>query len=110
MGGAKKRSLSQIERQQRVADRKKEGLTTKRSSKSRAAEKKAGGTAIPDIGSEGFVGEIAKMGVITPYTVASRFGLRMSVAKDLLEDLERKRALREVVGNNRIRVYAPIDR
>ncbi|MFQ6075893.1 MAG: hypothetical protein ACE5Z5_07150 [Candidatus Bathyarchaeia archaeon] len=109
MGGAKKRSLSQIERQQRLAARRKARLASKRSPKSRASEKKVGGIVVQDIGSEELVGEFAKMGAITPYAVASRFGLRMSIAKNLLEDLERRRTIKEVVGNNRIKVYALVE-
>ena len=45
------------------------------------------------------------MGAITPYALASQFNLRMSVAKDMLEELERKRLVTAVGGNARIRIY-----
>ncbi len=54
-----------------------------------------------------FLAEVQKMGAITPFSMASQFNLRLSVAKDLLEDLEKKRLVRLVGGNARIRIYQP---
>lgn len=69
------------------------------------AEKKARGIDLPDIEDQKFLSELSKMGAITPYALANQFNLRVSVAKDLLEELERKRLVSAVGGNARIRIY-----
>jgi ribosomal protein S25 len=53
------------------------------------------------------LGEVSKMGVITPFSLATQFNLRLSVAKDLLEELERRKLIALVGGNARIRIYQP---
>lgn len=47
---------------------------------------------------------------LTAYSLAERFGLRLSLAKDLLEGLERRGVLSLVTGTNRLRIYAPAAR
>jgi ribosomal protein S25 len=42
---------------------------------------------------------------ITPYGVASQLNLRISLAKDLLEELEKKQLIKSVGGNARVRIY-----
>ncbi len=66
-----------------------------------------GGLAAPDVSDPKLVSEVQKMGAITPFALASQLNLRLSVAKDLLEDLERRRVVRLVGGNARIRIYQP---
>ncbi|MCS7110049.1 MAG: 40S ribosomal protein S25 [Candidatus Caldarchaeum sp.] len=46
--------------------------------------------------------------VLTPSTLAERFKVRVSVAKAVLKELVAKGYVKEVVGTNRIRVYAPL--
>ncbi|BAJ51502.1 small subunit ribosomal protein S25e [Candidatus Caldarchaeum subterraneum] len=46
--------------------------------------------------------------VLTPASIAERFKVRLSVAKALLRDLVSKGLVKEVVGSNRLRVYAPL--
>jgi len=54
-----------------------------------------------------FLGEVGKMSAITPYSLASQFNVKLSVAKDLLEELERRKLVTLVGGNARIRIYQP---
>jgi len=48
------------------------------------------------------------MNVLTPYTVASRFNIRISTAKDFLEQLEQSGAVELVSGSHNIKIYKPI--
>jgi ribosomal protein S25 len=48
------------------------------------------------------------MSAITAYAVSSQFNIRLGAAKDLLEELERKKILTSVGGNARIRVYRAV--
>lgn len=103
LGGAKKKNLAQIEKTQVQQDKKAE--PTKKSKGKPPAEKKARGVDLPNLEDTKFLSELSKMGAITPYALASQFNLRISVAKDMLEELERKRLVTAVGGNARIRIY-----
>ncbi len=108
MGGAKKKSMAQMEKTQQQTDKKDESPQQQKKRKEKTvAEKRPRGLQAPDVSDQKFVAEVQKMGVITPFSLASQFNLRLSVAKDLLEDLERRRLIRMVGGNARIRIYQP---
>ncbi|TMH95544.1 hypothetical protein E6H35_10600 [Candidatus Bathyarchaeota archaeon] len=106
MGGAKKKSMAQMERTQDQTDKKDEPGSKKGKAKT-VVEKRPRGLQSPDISDPKFLAEVQKMGAITPFSIASQFNLRLSVAKDLLEDLEKRRLVRLVGGNARIRIYQP---
>jgi small subunit ribosomal protein S25e len=103
MGGAKKKNMAQMEKTQDQQDKKTE--PPKKSKGKLPAEKKARGVDLPNLDDTRFLSELSKMGAITPYALASQFNLRISVAKDMLEELERKRLVTVVGGNARIRIY-----
>jgi small subunit ribosomal protein S25e len=107
MGGAKKKSMAQMERTQDQTDKKDEPSGSKKGKAKTVVEKRPRGLQSPDISDPKFLNEVQKMGAITPFSIASQFNLRLSVAKDLLEDLEKKRLVRLVGGNARIRIYQP---
>jgi small subunit ribosomal protein S25e len=104
MGGKKKLSLKQIERMQARRSEKREARP---SSSSFEREKKSGGIFLPDPRSEKILSEIKKMKTITPFSVASRFNLRLSVAKDLLEELEQKGVIQFVSRSRNLKIYTP---
>ncbi len=106
MGGAKKKGMAQMEKTQGGQDKKEEAPQQQKKGKGKTvAEKRPRGLAAPDVSDPKLVSEVQKMGAITPFALASQFNLRLSVAKDLLEDLERRRVVRLVGGNARIRIY-----
>ncbi len=107
MGGAKKKSMAQMEKTQAQADKKDEGQPQKKTKAKTLVEKRPRGLQAPDVTDPKFLSEVQKMGAITPFSLASQFNLRLSVAKDLLEDLEKRRLVRLVGGNARIRIYQP---
>src|SRR5689334_17266061 len=86
MGGAKKKSMAQMERTQDQTDKKDEPGSKKGKAKT-VVEKRPRGLQSPDLSDPKFLAEVQKMGAITPFSIASQFNLRLSVAKDLLEDL-----------------------
>lgn len=107
MGGAKKKSLAQMEKSQAqtaTAEKKPETPVKKPKGKP-IAEKRARGIDMPNIEDQKFLSELSKIGAITPFSLANQFNIRISVAKDLLEELERKRVVNSVGGNARIRIY-----
>ncbi len=103
MGGAKKKSLAQMEKQQVQQDKKPE--PAKKSKTKPVAEKRASGIGVPNFDDQKLVGELSKIGALTPYSIASQFNVRLSVARDILEELERRRLVKSVGGNTRIKIY-----
>jgi len=105
MGGKKKLTLKQMERMQEKKDEKE-----KKGGKSGGfSEKKGAGIVPPDPKSEKVIGEIKKMKALTPYTVATRFNLRLSVAKDLLDELAQRGVIQYVSGGKSLKIYKPAD-
>lgn len=109
MGGAKKRSMAQMEKTQDQTDKKDEPASGKKGKGKgkTVVEKRPRGLQSPDLSDPKLLGEISRMGAVTPFSLATQFNLRLSVAKDVLEELERRRLLTLVGGNARIRIYQP---
>jgi len=103
MGGAKKKSLAQMEKQQDQQDEKAE--PAKKTKGKTVAEKKTAGIGMPNFDNEKIVGELSKIGALTPYSIATQFNVRLSVARDILEELERRRLIISVGGNTRIKIF-----
>jgi small subunit ribosomal protein S25e len=107
MGGKKKLGIKQMEKQQedKSADDK--------SKADKKTEKKAGpptkkttvSVVAPDTKDPKVVAEVKKMGVLTPYAVATRYGIRISAAKDFLEQLESNGAIQLVSASHSIKIY-----
>ena len=107
MGGKKKIGLKQMERMQR---RQAEGEAAKEKKKEKSVspkERKTISVIAPDVKNAKIVAEIKKMNALTPYAVASRFNIRISAAKDFLEQLETAGAVQLVSGSHKIKVYKP---
>ncbi len=101
MGGVKKKSISQMAKAQTVKE--KEGKEAKKE-KVRVANVSTKGLFI-NIDGDRLIKEVSTMKVITPFEVASKFKVKISVAKDILEELWKKGYVTPVSGNNRIRVF-----
>ena len=107
MGGKKKLSLKQMERTQKKNDEQEKRKKEKTGALAR--EKKLPGIVPPDSKNEKIVTELKKMRALTPYTVASRLNIRISAAKDFLEQLEEKGVIQMVSGNHSIKIYKAVD-
>lgn len=106
MGGKKKLTLKQTEK---IQARKSEKKEAKPSGSSSRSEKKTAGIVLPNPRSEKMAKEIKKMKALTPFTIASRFNLRLSVAKDLLEELEQRGLIRFMSRSRNVKIYTPVD-
>ncbi len=102
MGGRKKLTLKQMEKMQQRREKKER--ERQRRQQLMQAEKRSTRIIPPDI-DDNVLKEIRQMKVITPYTIASRFDLRLSVAKDFLEDLHQKGFIEYVSGGRNIKIY-----
>lgn len=107
MGGKKKLGLKQMERMQEKRD-KEDKSKEKKEKAGLPRERRTIGVIPPDAKNEKMVNEVKKMNVLTPYAVASRFNIRISAAKDFLEQLEQNGAVQLVSGSHKIKIYKPV--
>jgi small subunit ribosomal protein S25e len=108
MGGGKKKTT--LKKMEKVRTRKTAQKESKPSKPGRStAEKKIAGIVPLDSKSEKVLGELKKMKVLTPYMVASRFDVRIGVARGLLGELERRRIIQYVSGSKNIKIYKLAD-
>jgi small subunit ribosomal protein S25e len=103
MGGKKKLSLKQMERSQEKKDA--EEKEKKKEKAGPSKEKKLPAVIPPDAKSDKVISELKKMHVLTPYSVATHFNMRMSAAKELLDQLKENGAIQLVSGNHNIKIY-----
>jgi small subunit ribosomal protein S25e len=61
----------------------------------------------PDSKNDKIIAEVKKMNVLTPYAVATRYGVRISAAKDFLEQLEANGTIQLVSGSHNMKIYKP---
>src|SRR5271157_736937 len=103
MGGKKKVGIKQMEKQQVKEDETKEAKKKEKAGPPK--ERKTIGIVAPDAKDGKIVAEVKKMGVLTPYAVSTRYGIRISAAKDFLEQLEAEGAVQLVSGSHNIKIY-----
>lgn len=78
----------------------------KEAAKTKGPEKRIGTVTSPTISElEAFV---RTQPYITPYVLSEKYGLRLSIAKDLLNTLSKRGVINLVTGTNRIRIYTPV--
>ncbi len=82
-----------------------ERISRTSSSRGSSGKERVKGIVPPD--TEKVLPQIRKMKAITPYTVASRLDLRLSAAKDLLQELEREGKIEYVSGSKNLKIYKP---
>ena len=68
-------------------------------------EKIIGSVEIPDLNSKDVIGAIKAMKAITPTSVATKWNLKISVAKRMLNMLEEKKVIRLVTQSSNVKVY-----
>ena len=101
-------NLKQMERMQDKKDEEEKEKGGKKKDKTASPrERKSLSILPPDPRNEKIVGELKKMNVLTPYAVATKFGIRISAAKDFLEKLEETGKIQFVSGNHGIKIYRP---
>jgi small subunit ribosomal protein S25e len=106
MGGKKKLGLKQMERMQARRDEE-DKAKDKKKEKAAPKERRTIGVVAPDAKNQKNINEVKKMNVLTPYAVASKFNIRISAAKDFLEQLEQNGVVQPVSGNHNIKIYKP---
>ena len=72
-------------------------------------EKFVGGVDIPPLDAKDTLGALTGMKAITPTAVATRFNLKISVAKRMLTTLEEKGVIEFVTRSSNLKVYKMVD-
>jgi small subunit ribosomal protein S25e len=108
MGGKKKLGIKQMEKSQVKADEDKAKEAKKKEKAGPPQRKTTVGIMVPDAKDGKNIAEIKKMGVLTPYAVATRYSIRISAAKDFLEQLEANGTVQLVSGSHNIKIYKPV--
>jgi len=107
MGGKKKLGLKQMEKQQ--DDKAVDDKSKKKEEKKGPPQKKTTiGIMVPDVKDQKIVAEVKKLGVLTPYAVSTRYGIRISAAKDFLEQLEAVGAVQTVSSSHNLKIYKAV--
>ncbi len=94
-----KKSLKKMEKQQAAKDKTDQKAKDKRN-------KIIGAIEIPDATSDEVMGALKGMKAITPTGVASKFNLKVSVAKKMLKELEDNGTLELAARSHNLKVYA----
>lgn len=99
MGGAKKKSMSQMARQQQLKD---EAGKEKKDDKG----KRKTSTSVRELFDENDVLKAIKaLKAVTPHALATQLNVRVGVAKRVLKGMEEKGSIKLVSGSSRLRVY-----
>ena len=72
-------------------------------------EKVVGSVELPDLNSKEVMGAIRGMKAITATSIATRFNLKISVAKRMLDMMEEKGTIKMVARSSNLKVYAMTD-
>ena len=105
MGGTKKKTITQMEKQQKLKERKEKGEKRRREEERR--EKVARAITASEEQLKVIEQEAVANGYVTPYMVSSKLNVRLSIAKQLLRDAEAKGVVRLVSKSPRAIIYAP---
>ncbi len=72
-------------------------------------EKIIGSVEIPDLNNKEVMGAIKGMKAITATSIATKFNLKISVAKRMLDMMEEKGTIKMVARSSNLKVYAMTD-
>ena len=108
MGGKKKLGIRQMEKSQVKVDEDKAKEAKKKEKAGPPKERKVVGIMVPDAKDGKNISEIKKMPVLTPYAVSTRYGIRISAAKEFLAQLEANGTVQLVSGSHNLKIYKPV--
>ncbi len=107
MGGKKKLGIKQMEKQQVTQDEATKTAEKKKEKAGPPRERKTVGIMPPDSKDGKIIAEVKKMGVLTPYAISARYNVRISAAKDFLEELQANGTLELVSASHNLKIYKP---
>ncbi len=104
MGGSKKKSLSKMDKQQKLQAQKRSGKQ-KKISRRKTIDETMRGSNIPNVPTKDLSNELKKMKAITPYALAMKYSIKLSLAKAWLNLLNQKGTIQKIAGNSSLKIY-----
>ena len=104
MSGAKKTVRAQREKQKRLQTQRKSG-NRRRTAKTKIIEKRIEEIDLTNVSNKELSNELIKMKAITPYALAMKYNIKLSVAKDWLEILEKRGIIQKIAGSGSLKIY-----
>lgn len=104
MGGVQKKPISAVEKRQKKQLEEQQKKAAKKLSKT-GSEVVSKNITISQDTIKKIQEEIAKEKIITPYVLASKIGVTLSVAKRILKDLSAQGVIKEHFRNRRTGIY-----
>jgi ribosomal protein S25 len=104
MGGSKKKSLSKMDKQQKSQAQKRSGKQ-KKISRRKTIDETMKGSNIPNVPTKDLSNELKKMKAITPYALAMKYSIKLSLAKAWLNLLNQKGTIQKIAGNSSLKIY-----
>ena len=105
MGGKKKLNLKQMERMQDKKDAEDKDKKKKEKAGGGPKERKQSAVVPPDANNEKIIAELKKMQVLTPFAISTRYNIRISAAKEFLQQLQQNGKIQLVSGNHNLKIY-----
>jgi len=103
MGGKKKPTISQLEKRMKVLAKREK----KRQSRVKEVRRETGLPTL-SVPVDAIARDVKKMKCITPYLIATKYGIKISLAKKVLRELAERNVIRLVDRNRRVDIYVPM--
>ena len=103
-GGKKKQSIKQMTKPKAPKQQKQ-----KDKAGAPPDAKKSIGLIMPDLNNKKVLDDLKGLKVLTPSVVASRFNIRLSLAKTFLKELEKRKMVEYVSGGKNLKIYKRLD-
>jgi len=104
-GGKKKQSIKQMTKPEKP----KEPQQKEQKSDAAPAAKKTLGLTMPDIDNKKVIEGLKGLKALTPFEVASRLNIRLSLANAFLKELEKRKMVEYVSGGKNLKIYKLLD-
>lgn len=99
-GGKKNKSLKQMTKTKAPKEPR-----TKEKTDAQPQAKKSLDLIMPNISNKKVITELKSLKVLTPYVVASRLNIRLSLARDFLNELEKRKMAEYISGGKNLKIY-----
>lgn len=102
-GGKKNKSITKMTKTKAPKEPKQKEKT-----EIQASTKKNLGIVMPDVNSKKVVAELKGLKVLTPSVVATKYNIRVSLAKAFLKELEKRKMVEYISGGKNLKIYKAV--
>ena len=102
-GGKKNKSITKMTKTKTPKEPKQKEKTDIQTS-----TKKNLGIVMPDVNNKKVVAELKGLKVLTPSVVATKYNIRVSLAKAFLKELEKRKMVEYISGGKNLKIYKAV--